>query len=200
MLNRLLSLCLFAAALSGCVTVPNPLAPHQIEALHLTTVTVEIDPAATLWWGDGDRAYARSKGQPEQNSEELSKTPEARAFIAKAASEKITAALQEQLKPVLAGKRPVKVVLTLRRLYLASIIQRITVGGAHEMIADIAVIDAKTGAPILSYPEFRAAAMAGQGIGGTLLDAALMSEPIDRLTANFAQRFRDWLLPQQQPQ
>lgn len=197
MLNRLFSLCLLAAALSGCVTVQNPLAPQQVEALHLTTVTVEVDPAATLWWGDGDRAYARSKGVPEQNSEELSKTPEARAFIAKAASDKIAAALQQQLKPVLAGQRPVKVVVTLRRLYLSSIIQRITLGGAHDMMADVAIIDAKTGAPVLTHPEFKATALAGQGIGGTLVDAALMSDPIDRLTGNFAERFRDWLLPQQ---
>ena len=81
MLNRLFSLCLLAAALAGCATVPNPLTPQQVEALRLTTVAVEVDPAAVLWWGDGDRAYARSKGLPEQEAEELSKTAEARAFI-----------------------------------------------------------------------------------------------------------------------
>lgn len=199
MLNRLFSLCLLAAALAGCATVPNPLTPQQVETLRLTTVTVEVDPAATLWWGDGDRAYARSKGLPEQNAEELSKTPEARAFIAKAASDKIVATLQQHLRPVLVGQRPVKVVVTLRRLYLSSIIQRITLGGHHEIMADVAIVDAKTGAPILAHPEFLATALAGQGIGGTLVDAALMSDPIDRLTGNFAERFRNWLLPQQPP-
>jgi hypothetical protein len=200
MLNRLLSLCLLAAALSGCVTVPNPLAPQQVEALHLTTVTVEVDPAATLWWGDGDRAYARSKGLPEQDSEELSKTPEARAFIAKAASDKIAVALERQLRPVLAGQRPVKIVVTLRNLRLTSVIQRILVGGPHEMTADVTIVDAKTGSQILSHPGLRAIARAGEGIGGTLIDAAFLAAPIDRLTGNFAEDFRNWLLPQQQPQ
>ncbi len=200
MLNRLLSLCLLAAALSGCVSVPNPLSPPQVEALHLTAVTVEVDPAATLWWGDGDRAYARSKGLPEQDSEELSKAPEARAFIAKAASDKIVAALQQQLKPVLAGQRPVKVIVTLRELRVTSVIQRILVGGPHEMTASVAIVDAKTGAPILSHPGQRSIARAGEGIGGTLADAAFLAAPIDRLTNNFAEDFRNWLLPQQPPQ
>jgi hypothetical protein len=200
MLNRLLSLCLLAAALSGCVSVPNPLAPDQVEALHLTTVTVEVDPAATLWWGDGDRAYARSKGLPEQDSEALSKTPEARAFIANAASNKLSAALERQLRPALAGQRPVKVVAVVRNLRVTSVIQRILVGGPHEMTADVTITDAKTGAPILSRPGLRAIALAGEGLGGTLIDAAFMADPIDRLTGNFAESFRNWLLPQQPPQ
>ncbi len=197
MLARLLSLCLFAGLLAGCATVPNPLTPPQVEALRLATVAIEVDPAATLWWGDGDRAYARSKGLPEIDSEALSKTPEARAFLAKAASDKIRTALERQLRPVLAGQRPVNVVVTLRNLRLTSIIQRILVGGPHEMTADVTIIDAKTGKPILSYPGLRSIARAGEGIGGTLVDAVFMAEPIDRLTGNFAEDFRNWLLPQQ---
>lgn len=200
MLNRLFSLCLLAAALAGCATVPNPLTPQQIEALHLTTVAVEVDPAAVLWWGDGDRAYARSKGLPEQDAEALSKTPEARAFIAKAASDKISRALEHELRPLLAGKRPVRVVVTLRNLRLTSVIQRILVGGPHEMTADVTIVDAKSGAPILVRTGLRVIARAGEGIGGTLIDAAFLAEPIDRLTTNFAMEFRDWLLPQQQSQ
>lgn len=200
MLNRLFSLCLLAAALAGCATVPNPLTPQQVETLRLTTVAVEINPATTLWWGDGDRAYARSKGLPEQNSEELSKTPEARAFIAKSASDKISSALEHEHRPVLAGQRPVKVVVALRELRLTSIIQRILVGGPHEMTAGVMIIDAKTGAPILSHPGQRSIARAGEGIGGTLVDAAFLAAPIDRLTGNFAEDFRNWLLPQQPPQ
>lgn len=197
MISRLVSLCFLAAVLAGCNTVQNPLAQQQIESLRLATVNVGISDTTTLWWGDGDRAFARSKGLSENDSEELSKTPEARAFIAKAATAKIGAALEQTLKPVLAGQRPVKVVVHLRKLYVASIIQRIVVGGQHEMVADVALVDAKTGATILAYPEFRAAALAGQGIGGTLIDAAVLADPIDRLTQNFATSYRDWLMPQQ---
>ncbi|CAM5221435.1 hypothetical protein BTHI11S_01403 [Bosea thiooxidans] len=90
------------------------------------------------------------------------------------------------MEPVLTGPRPVKVNVHLRRLYLAPAIQRVVVGGAHEMDADVPVTDAKTGAVLVNYPEFRAIALAGQGIGGEMLDAALMADPIDRLTLNFA--------------
>lgn len=197
MISRLASLCFLAAVLAGCNTVQNPLAQQQIESLRLATVNVAISDTTTLWWGDGDRAFARSKGRSESDAEELSKTPEARAFIANAVTAKISAALEQQLKPVLAGQRPVKVVVHLRRLYMASVIQRLVVGGHHELIADVMLVDAKTGSTILAYPDFRTIALAGQGIGGTLVDAAVLADPIDRLTQNFATTYRDWLLPKQ---
>ncbi len=115
------------------------------------------------------------------------------------AAAKINAALELQLRPVLAGHRPVKLNVRLRRLYVASAIQRIVVGGHHELVADVTVVDAKSGAVLLSHPEFRTASMAGQGIGGTMLDAALLADPIDRLAQNFAVSYRDWLAPGPRP-
>lgn len=197
MISRLVSLCFLAAVVGGCNTVQNPLAQQQIEVLRLATVSVDIRDTTTLWWGDGDRAFARSKGLSENDSDELSKTPEARAFIAKAATVKIGAALEQTLKPVLAGQRPVKVVVHLRKLYVASVIQRLVVGGHHELVADVTLVDAKSGSTILTYPELRTTALAGQGLGGTLIDVAVMADPIDRLVQNFATNYRDWLLPQQ---
>jgi hypothetical protein len=199
MIKRILCLGLLAFALAGCVTTQNPLSRQDVESFRLASVHVDIDSAATLWWGDGDRAYARSKGRSEADSEELSKTPEAHAFTAQLASAKIGAALEQQLKPVLTGPRPVKVNVHLRRLYVASAIQRVLVGGSHEMIADVTVTDARTGALLVSHPGFHAIALAGQGIGGAMLDAALMADPIDRLTLNFASKYREWLLPQAVP-
>ena len=199
MIKRILCLGLLAFALAGCVTTQNPLSRQDVESFRLASAHVDIDSAATLWWGDGDRAYARSKGRSEADSEELSKTPEARAFTAQLASAKIGAALEQQLKPVLTGPRPVKVNVHLRRLYVASAIQRVIVGGSHEMTADVTVTDARTGALLVSHPGFHAIALAGQGIGGAMLDAALMADPIDRLTLNFASKYREWLLPQAVP-
>lgn len=199
MIKRILCLGFLAFVLAGCVTMQNPLSQRDVETFRLVSIHVETDAAATLWWGDGDRAYARSKGRPETESEELSKTPEARAFVAKLASAKIGNALEEQLKPVMTGHRPVKIRINLRRLYIASAIQRVVVGGGHEMVADVSVTDAKTGAVLVNYPEFSAIALAGQGIGGTILDAALMADPIDRLALNFATKYRDWLAPQPAP-
>lgn len=196
MIRRVLCLGLLAFALAGCVTTQNPLSQQDVETFRLANVRTDTDDAATLWWGDGDRAYARSKGRPDTEAEELSKTAEARAFIARLASAKISTALEQQLKPVLVGQRPVTVTIHLRRLYIASPIQRVVVGGSHEMVADVTVTDAKTGARLVSYPEFRTIALAGQGIGGTMIDATFMADPIDRLALNFASKYREWLVPQ----
>jgi len=199
MIKRIFCLGLLAFALAGCVTAQNPLSRQDVEAMRLASVHVAADAGATLWWGDGDRAYAKSKGRPDNESEDLSKTPEARAFIARLAAAKIGAALEQQLKPALTGQRAVKLDVNLRRLYVASPIQRVVVGGSHELVADITVADAKSGAVLVSLPEFRTVALAGQGIGGTILDAAFMADPIDRLALNFASRFREWLAPQPTP-
>jgi len=199
MIRRILCLGLLAFGLAGCVTTQNPLSQRDIETFRLAGIHVETDAAATVWWGDGDRAYARATGRPETESEELSKTAEARAFVARLASAKVSHALEQQLRPVLLGQRPVKVNVNLRRLYIASAIQRVVVGGGHEMIADVTITDARTGAILVAHPEFRAFGMAGQGIGGAMFDAALLADPIDRLTTNFATKYRDWLVPQAMP-
>lgn len=185
--------------LSGCVTVQNPLSQQDVEAFRLASIHVDADDSSVLWWGDADRAYARSKGLPESEAENLSKTPEARLFITKMAAAKINAALEQQLKPVMAGNRAVKLNVRLRRLYVASAIQRIVAGGHHELIADIVLVDAKSGAILSSHPEFRTISMAGQGIGGTMLDAAFLADPIDRLAQNLAVSYRDWLAPGPKP-
>ncbi|MGX5733994.1 DUF6778 family protein [Bosea thiooxidans] len=195
MIKRILCLGFLAFALAGCVTVQNPLSEWDVEAFRLASIHVDADDTSMLWWGDADRAYARSKGLPESDADNLSKTPEARLFIAKMAAAKINAALEQQLKPILAGHRPVKLNVRLRRLYVASAIQRIVVGGHHELIADITLVDAKSGAVLSSYPEFRTISLAGQGIGGTMIDAAFLADPIDRMAQNLAISYRDWLAP-----
>ena len=76
---------------------------------------------------------------------------------------------------------------------IASAIQRIIIGGNHEMGGDVTLTDARTGAALLSYDGQIAPSPAGQGIGGALVDAALMPDPIDRVTDNYAIRYANWL-------
>jgi hypothetical protein len=37
--------------------------------------------------------------------------------------------------------------------------------------------------------------MAGQGIGGALLDQALLAEPLDRVADGYASQYAYWLMP-----
>ena len=58
------------------------------------------------------------------------------------------------------------------------------------MTGDVTLVDAKTGAVLLTYASQSKMAMAGQGIGGVMLDAAIMGEPIDRVVDNYAEQYR----------
>ena len=61
--------------------------------------------------------------------------------------------------------------------------------------ADVTLVDARTGEVLSSYPSQTATALAGQGIAGSILDAAVMSDPIDRVVERYAAQYGDWLLP-----
>lgn len=67
--------------LAGCQVVTSSLTASQIESFKLTGVTVAFDPQAAIWWGDGERAYAASKGLPATESESVAKSKEAIAYI-----------------------------------------------------------------------------------------------------------------------
>ena len=53
--------------------------------------------------------------------------------------------------------------------------------------------DARTGAIVAPYEGQSTMTMAGQGVGGVMLDAALMGEPIDRVINNYADQYGNWL-------
>src|SRR5262245_22373080 len=70
MLKALL-LALAAVGLAGCVTAKNTLSLDDVATLRLAGVDVSFAPNAHIWWGDGERAFAASKGQSVLESENL---------------------------------------------------------------------------------------------------------------------------------
>lgn len=194
---RLVSLVLLVLSLGGCISVSNTIPADQIASFGLKSVQVAYDPNANVWWGDAERAYAASKGLPVLQSDELGKTPEGRAYVREAAARKITAALEAALKPELTGPHPVTLKVTVRSLMISSAIQRVLIGGDHNITAQVDLIDGKTGRILLALPDLTVNAAAGQGVGGALLDLAFMPNPIDRVSSNFAQRYANWLLHRQ---
>lgn len=195
MFRRAFVLGAVALALAGCQTVAtNTLSVDDVATMKFAGVDVRFAPDARILWGDGERAYAASKGQPATESDELAKTPEGQAYLRNTIATKLKGAMEKQLAGGLNGKRPVRVVVTVKAVQIASAIQRILIGGHHHMVGDVTLTDAKTGAALLSYEAQGTMAMAGQGIGGTLVDAALMGEPIDRVVNNYAETYSGWLL------
>jgi len=184
---RLVSALLLALALAGCATVPNTLSPEQVAGFRLTAINVSFADDARVSWLDGARRYADSKGLDFQG-------PETQGYVRSAIASKVKEAMLRRLGDRLIGQRPVRVEVVLKSFNLASMVQRVIIGGSHSAVAEISVIDAKSGDILLSHPNIVGVAVAGQGVVGVVVDNALMDEPIDRLTNALAAHYRLWLL------
>jgi hypothetical protein len=197
MIRRTILVGVAALALAGCVTAKNTLSTDDVATMRFAGVDVSFAPTATIWWGDGERAYAASKGRPATDSDELAKTPEAQAYLRNTIASKVKGAMERNLAGALTGSRPVRVRITVKGVNIPSAIQRVLVGGHHAMTADVTLVDARTGAVLLPYEAQTAQAMAGQGIAGAIIDSAVAGNPIDRVTVSFANQYRDWLVRQE---
>ena len=193
MLRKAIIFGAIALALAGCVTAKNTLSIEDVATLKYAGTEVRFAPDALIYWGDGERAYAASKGQPATESDTLAKTPEGQAYLRNAIATRVKTAMERNLGKSLKGTRPVRAVVTVKRVMIASAIQRIVIGGNHEMGGDVTLTDARTGAALLSYDGQTTPSAAGQGIAGALVDAALLPDPIDRVTDNYAIRYANWL-------
>ena len=193
MLRRVIFIACVALALAGCVTAKNTLSIQDVAALKYAGSDVRFAPDAVIYWGDGERAYAASKGQPATESDVLAKTPEGQAWLRNSVAAKVKAAMDRHLGASLKGARPVRAVVTVKNVTITSAVQRIIIGGGHAMGGDVTLTDARSGAALLSYDGQVAPSPAGNGIGGVLVDAALLPDPIDRVTDNYAIRYANWL-------
>src|SRR5436309_11093164 len=128
-------LALAAVGLAACVTATNTLPLEDIATLRLAAVDVSFAPNVTIWWGDGERAFAASKGQPATESENLAKTPEGQAYLRNAIASRVKTAMERNLSAVLVGSRPVRAKVTVKGVMISSAIQRVIIGGGHSMIA-----------------------------------------------------------------
>src|ERR1700752_1920600 len=186
---------LAAVGLAGCMTTAtNSLSKQDVATFRYAGASVRFAPDVKIWWGDGERAFAASKGQPATESETLAKTPEGQAYLRDTIATKLKAAVERQVAVGMAGTQPVRIEINIKDVTIASAIQRVLVGGHHTMTADLKFVDAKTGAIIAPYTAQSAMTFAGQGIGGALVDAALLAEPIDRVVNNYAEQYAGWLL------
>ena len=187
--HAVIALCL---ALMGCTGYGDKLKPDVVQSLNLQQVNVLVPPEATFYWGDGERAYARSIGQSDNEAEKLGATPQGRAYMRNLAAQRIKTAFDKQLWGKLKGTRPVRVEVVMHDINVSSPLQRILIGGNYSMKATANLVDARTGEVIAANPSLTMNAAAGQGVLGAALDPAF-GEPIDRLATNLAESYRGWL-------
>ena len=192
-----------ALALAGCVTAENSLSANDIAGMKLTGVTVSFAPDAGVQWEDGIRAYATSKAITDDQIATATNTPEGKAYVQTMLAPVIKTGVTKSLAGQLNGARPVRLEVVVKSFALSSAVQRILIGGGRGMVADANLVDARTGAVIVAYPQLLAATYAGQGIVGTAVQAAIdnASEQsvAEKLAYRYGEIYRNWLLRQTYP-
>jgi hypothetical protein len=188
-------------ALAGCVTTAeNSLSPNDIASMKLTGVMVSFAPDAGVQWEDGIRAYATAKAITDDQIATATNVPEGKAYVQTMLAPVIKTGVTKSLTGQLNGSRPVRLDVVVKSFALSSAVQRILIGGGRGMIADANLVDARTGAIIVAYPQLQAATYAGQGIVGTAVQAAIdnASEQsvAEKLAYRYSEIYRIWLLRQ----
>ena len=184
-----------AGLLAACAAVaPNTLSPQEVAGLKLTAVAVTFKPDAQIQWDDGLRLYAESKGL---NYLQLPAgvTPEEQVFMRDALTRKLKEAMTKDLGATLHGSRPVRLDVSVIRFDITSPLQRVVVGGGYSMNADVNIVDARTGAVLLPYPNVNTVLIAGGGVAGAAVQAIIDSNQpaADRVIDSFANQYAKWL-------
>jgi hypothetical protein len=203
-LGTILGLARFGAlavlfALAGCVTAAeNSLSQNDIAGMKLTGVVVSYAPDAGVQWEEGFRAYAIAKSITDDQIATAIETPEGKAYVRNLLAPKIKAGVEKALAGQLNGSRPVRLEIVVKNFAISSAVQRILVGGGRGMTADANLVDARTGAVIIANPDLRALLMAGQGVLGTAVQAAIdnaaTQSVVEQVVDRYGQNYRDWLL------
>jgi len=165
MLSRRLAVIAFCLSLAGCAGYGDKLKPEVVQSLNLQQLAVSVPPEATFYWGDGERAYARSIGQPDSEAAKLGESPQGKAYMRNLASQRIKTAFDRALGGKFKGSRPVRIEIVMHDVYVSSPLQRILVGGDYSMKATANLVDAKTGQVIAANPNLAARARRAGHLG-----------------------------------
>jgi hypothetical protein len=179
--------------LAACVSATNTLKPGEVAKLKLTSVRVTFAGDAVITWEDGVRGYAVANAISDDQIAMASNDPKAKAFVQNKLAARIKEGVERELRTVLAGTRPVRLDVVVRNFTVAPAVQRIIIGGSHMMIADANVVDATTGATLLTFPNVPGAPVTGQGWAGAAVEAAIGGDAADRVIASYGQNYAGYL-------
>jgi len=183
-------------ALAGCTTgLGEKPDARLVQSFKLQQINVAVAPHAKFWWGEGERAYARSIGRSEVEGAALGETPEGRVYMRTVASQRIKAAFDRELAGKLNGTRPVRLDVTMDNIYISSPIQQILIGASFNMHGSAQLVDARTGEVIATNPNLDISVSGSGGVIGTAIDRGIAGDPLDRMASDLARSYRGWLLP-----
>lgn len=197
MLLRFVAVISLAWAVSGCVTTnQHSLSASDVQSFKLAEVRVSVPPEASIVGYDGVNEYVAGKNIPNYELNAATETEEAKQWMRDHLGARIKGAMQQNLASTFNGNRPVRAEVTVHGFMLSSAVQRVVVGGNYHMIADVTLVDAKTGAVIATYPKMVHVVEALNGWAGVIVQAAYdaTNSPGDRVVKGFAEKYRGWLL------
>jgi hypothetical protein len=184
--------------LAGCVTTaPSPLSPAEVQTFRLAEVRVTVPAEAGIVGYDAlTTEYAAAKRIPNYELNAATDTEEAKAWARNHLQARVKTAMEMQLWEALRGQRPVRAEVVVKGFQLSSAVQRVVVGGDYRMLADVTLVDAKSGAVITAYPEMLHVVAALNGWAGVIVQAAYdaSNSPGDRVVNGFAEKYKAWLL------
>ena len=103
--------------------------------------------------------------------------------------------MERHLSPRLKGPTPVRVEVKVKSITIASEVETILIGGVHAMTADVTFIDPRTKAVLFASNSFSNQVGGGGGVGGLVIDRAVLSAPIDRIADGYAFQYGELLRP-----
>jgi hypothetical protein len=203
--------------LAACVSTPaHNMSGDAVRALNVQRLDVAVPADAHINWPslEYEMAYGHTQnaavappdpagsGNPAEPPPPQRKVEPAqlKAQAASRLTEKGRTLLQPSLKSKLAGSRPVVARMTVHSLTLPSLGRVILTdaiigtGASHSMMeVSVDFVDARTGAPVLTYPKTLLSTQGGYKINmGTT--GIFSHDPVERMLASFDGQLSSWLL------
>lgn len=207
----LLPIFAFVLLLGGCATSTISLSLDELERIRIERIEVVYAPEASISWEKVETAYveqvkaAAEKPKPwkqvlleDQRAEEESfqriiNSPEGQQHMRDTLAAEIQRRVGAAVTPKFQGTRPVILEVNVLVFSIPPAAQRVLLGGAPVMGAIAVLRDAETGEELAKLDR-AAAAGAGNGVLGVLIDQAL-PDLEDRLFDQYNRQLLEWLQP-----
>ena len=184
-----------AVVVAACATLPpHELNVNDIRGLRLERVEVVVDPSARLNW-------VAMKDQFEKSQKAAASVAAFRSYITPHLNQKARATIEPALKSVLAGSRPVAARITITVLHIPGFVEGFATAlvfgpGSHQsrLSARVDIVDARTGAAVVSLPTVDAATQGGHALLDLQQSGPMSADPVERLFAKLSDRLTSWLL------
>ncbi len=203
-----------ALLLAGCVGGPtaHSLSTDDVRAFKLVGVKGAFAAETpSIEWAAAVAAY--NKEHPDRPAEIQAfkrsdtgqvyssiSTPEALAHAERAFDARVRMILEPALAAELRGVRPVRAVVTARRIYVpsvgAALVTAALIGGTGRSVlaTEIDLVDARTGAPVLRHGPVLVMVDGGDSIIDLGTTGRYSADAVERLLSDMTSRYTQWLL------